>query len=826
MNDEIMRDERLDEIKAAYLEAEDAGWQPPQEKFLECYPEHATELEDFFDIHASLRFLSCGRTSTPAEGLVGQMFGNFKLLDVIGRGGMGTVYQAEEVPLKRFVALKVIRDEYLSTPHDRRRFREEAQKGATLRHPHIIKIYTSGEYNGCPYFTMELVESTLAKRRDWFSQDHSAVAKLMQEVAEAVQYAHDVGILHRDLKPSNILIGDNNKPLVTDFGLAEWMRSIGGSSEGIVGTDGYMAPEQLTNPRNLTNVADVYSLGVILHELLTRRRPMRMEGDNPIPPRSINRDVSRDLDAICAKCLQKDPGRRYARAGDLAEDLRRFLEGAEVRARPISTWERATRWMMRKPVVTSLVGGMMVLILVTVGLRVKTLTLQRELLTQQRDYAIEKEGIASELLAKAKRERDRADRHFERALRATRLMLVRVARDELKDVPQMEQVRRDLLEKAVQFYTELVEAEPNDQRLGLEIGQAWIAAGDLYRLMGELEKAVDADRRAIHLLGKLANEHPEEPDYTAELAAAYQNLALAQHQGKKIKDAESNYTRSLGLLMTLFAAHPERPVYLRYLAHTRGNLAALYQMTGQRNQSIALNHQVVGELERLIGLESLPSQQRQDRQRLAKALDNLGGLYASDDQMDPEARASKAEISLNRAMVIREKLVEAERNSVAYQQDLARSWHNLAFLYLNYRRTPEGLALAKERLDGSIRINKDLSVKFRKLPEYRCALVEDYSTLGDVYTVGNQPDRAEDSFHLAVTIADELASDYSLNDAYRDLLLEVVGQLVGWSRAHDHDARTRQFLTPILETWQKRLADNPKDSLLKAALLNIQKQLR
>ncbi len=279
-----------------------------------------------------------------------QSFGDYELLDVLGRGGMGIVYRARQRSLNRFVALKMILHGDMASPEDLSRFRTEAKAAAQLNHPHIVPVHEAGEHEGQAYFSMRLVEGqTLAALLARGPLQPREAARYLATIARAVQYAHERGILHRDLKPSNILIDRESEPHVTDFGLAkrvsgEGARSGGTATGAIVGTPAYMAPEQVSNRRGtLSPASDVYSLGVILYEMLTGRPPFQAPSpldtlllvldQYPVPPRLLNPGVDTDLEMICLKCIQKEPELRYPSANALAADLEAYLHGESLSVR-------------------------------------------------------------------------------------------------------------------------------------------------------------------------------------------------------------------------------------------------------------------------------------------------------------------------------------------------------------------------------------------------------------------------------------------------------------------------------------------------------------
>jgi serine/threonine protein kinase len=381
-----------------------------------------------------------------------QPLGDFELVRELGRGGMGVVYEARQISLNRPVALKVLFGGLGLTPKAVQRFRREAEAAARLHHTNIVPVYATGEQDGTHFYAMELVDgpsldhvirqsrqqdgraeptptsdlaatspylgdgasgaplvrsSSLGSGSDYFD----TVARLLAEVADALDYAHSQGVIHRDIKPSNLLLSPASRLSVNDFGLARVLEQPGMTMTGeFVGTPAYMSPEQVTSGRvPLDHRTDIYSLGATLYELLTLSPPFsgsrrdqvlaQIIQKEPTPPRRLNRNVPRDLETMCLKCLEKDPDRRYQTAKELAEDLRRYVNRFAILAKRAGPLVRLKKWVKRNPALSA--AGLVVLLALTLAGFVawrayeSERQLQAELLDEKRQAVIEKAIVSA-----------------------------------------------------------------------------------------------------------------------------------------------------------------------------------------------------------------------------------------------------------------------------------------------------------------------------------------------------------------------------------------------------------------------------------------------
>lgn len=394
------QDERILDLLARWSAAQEAGQPLSVEELCKDCPELIDHVRPRVTALEKMQWLECsdsgslpptspdplhrlaetivGSPSPPTIPRVGttvRYLGDYELLEELGRGGMGVVYKARQVLLKRTVAVKMLLARDFATPADLQRFHTEAESAAQLDHPAIVPVFEVGEYQGLHYFSMGFIDGQpLSARLIDGPLPPREAASLLKTVAEGVQYAHDKGVIHRDLKPGNILIDRAGNPRVADFGLAK--RTQMGASDltgtgQILGTPSYMPPEQaIGQPSLVREAADIYALGAVLYALLTGRPPFQADSPietlrqvlerEPVSLRQLNPRIPLDLETICLKCLEKSSARRYVSAQHLADELGRFLEGKPLLARPVGPLSRAWRWCKRNRIVAILLTAVFI----------------------------------------------------------------------------------------------------------------------------------------------------------------------------------------------------------------------------------------------------------------------------------------------------------------------------------------------------------------------------------------------------------------------------------------------------------------------------------
>lgn len=578
----------------------------------------------------------------------------YEILEEIGRGGMAVVYKARQAGLNRFVALKMIHA--ARPPEALARFRREAEAVARLDHPNIVKIHEVGDLSGQPYLALEYVEGGSLAGKLTGPLAPRVGAALIQTLALAVEHAHERGIVHRDLKPSNVLLALNGAgagaapaltpgtwvPKISDFGLAKDLTcDLAHTQTGaIIGTPSYMAPEQATGRvQKIGPAADVYALGAMLYEVLTGRPPFhgttvldaleQTRFREPVPPSRLQSAVPRDLETVCLKCLQKDPHKRYGSAAALAEDLRRFLSGEAIRARPVPRRERALKWARRHPAAAGLLalGGASLAALVA-GLWLHTTRL-------------------SAAVRRAEAGEARADLNYRQAREAINQMLGRLDKFHAAGVPQVEELRLGLRKDALAFYQGIARVEEGaGPARRFDLARARVLMSGLEE---EPSESYDVLQKARGLLEELVAEEPDNSDYRSELGKCFTGLGQAAFTSGRAEEGERFRARALEVYEELCRAHPDNTNWQRARAVCHTNLGTCCQAVERWPEAESHWQQAVHIV------EELDRQNPEDANKfqLAVGYANLALLYAGTGRLEKSfalfANAEAGLTSLSRA---------------------------------------------------------------------------------------------------------------------------------------------------------------------------------
>ncbi|MGQ0636683.1 MAG: protein kinase domain-containing protein [Planctomycetaceae bacterium] len=656
------------------------GERPQVAEYLELHPDLAPVLAQV------LPMLEAVRQCAPDEAARAEFavatgdgrLGDFRIVREIGRGGMGIVYEAEQLSLRRRIALKVLPFAAVLDPRQLQRFKNEALAAAQLKHPHIVSVHGIGCERGVHHYAMEYIEgqtlaeviaalrgeggedrrskiedrelfggaaqagaanddrdskiedrveeaaldyrSSIVDRRsstacaalttDGSTRNPSyvcAVAQLGRQVAEALDHAHQHGIIHRDVKPSNLMLDAQGKVQVTDFGLAHIEADVSLTMTGdVMGTLRYMSPESAAGGRErgiIDHRTDVYSLGVTLYELLTLRPPFLGEDrpellqqiacEEPVRPRLINSHVPADLETIILKATEKSPADRYETARDLADDLGRFLENLPIKATRPTLWQRATKWSRRHS--AAVWSAVAILLVATVALSVSTAWVIAERDAARRAEANERKqaALAKQREDEANRERRRAEESFRKTLEAVDQMLARVDDHSLSRFPGIELVRKQLLTDALAFYQQFLEQRGDDPKLRLEVAKAWYRVGLIEDRLGRISKGRAAMANAVAIVDALAREIPDDRQYLTLLADVYLKMGFADWAAWRLEDSDNEFHRALAACAQLQRMFPDEPEHRLKEAEIQHHMSLMYNHTGRRPEAINLARKVI-----------------------------------------------------------------------------------------------------------------------------------------------------------------------------------------------------------------------------------------
>ncbi len=836
----------LGQVADEFTQQLNRGEQPDIEEYARRYPQIAAVLRQVLPalqvLRVPARDLAASGDADFTQASATGCLGDYRILREIGRGGMGVVYEAEQISLGRRVALKVLPFAATLDPKQLQRFKNEAQAAAQLHHTNIVPVFGVGVERGVHYYAMQYIEGqTLAamirelrqltgletadrtdaagliaklaselvsghwapprpksaadqptgpyappsvgrervagaersdapdRGFDSLSPGHPdiatapvaaisterstkspaffrTVANLGIQAAEALEHAHSLGVVHRDIKPANLLVDGRGNLWITDFGLAHCQSQAGLTMTGdLVGTLRYMSPEQALAKRVLVDHrTDIYSLGASLYELLTlepvfsghdRQELLRQIAfEEPKPPRRLNKNIPKELETIVLKAMEKNPADRYASAGELADDLKRYLKDEPIRARRPSLIHRTRKWCRRHQAFVWSVTAVL-----TLGVLMALASLG---ITNQR-IARENKRIAGE--------RDEARAQRRRAREAVDTMYTQVAEKWLGKQPGMEELQREFLTAALGFYKEFAAEESTEPEHQFETAFAYQRVARLQVMVfREHSQAEAALLQSIDILEKLSQRFPDEPRYTDVLAFGYFLLGWAR--AENVQEEEKWQRRAVDLWEQLVAAYPTERRYRQRLAQGLFNLSNPVGYSGRRGEAEMICRRAI------TVMEGAPS----DMPRTALESNTLAGSYDNlACSLEDAGRLSEALESFKKCIEL--ELPFAGRNPDVPDYKLGMDpwgWMNFGTRHSqvgNLLRRTGKCEEARPYIERSIRIHEQLVASFPKTGAYAEHLHGCYVSLGRLEQARGQKEAAQKAYKEALRIAEQLA---------------------------------------------------------------------
>jgi serine/threonine protein kinase/Tfp pilus assembly protein PilF len=804
-----LEDEAVIRAVQAYRAALQAGQRPDRQEILRRFPDVAPALAD------CLEGLELLEQAAPVAGESGlgplpppppkrgtrpaPLLGDFRLVREVGRGGMGVVYEAEQVSLGRRVALKVLPFAAALDSRQLQRFKHEAQAAACLHHGHIVPVYGVGCERGVHYYAMQFIEGqSLADLIDALRRGaglgkaeialppagarqspagetttrartgqatpppalgpayfRTAVSQCIQ-AAEALEYAHQLGVVHRDVKPANLLVDGRGHLWVTDFGLAHVRSDVPLTLSGeLVGTLRYMSPEQAkARPGVVDQRADVYALGATLYELLTLEPAFRgqdahellhqIAAEEPRPPRRWNKAVPAELETIVLKALAKDPAERYPTAQELADDLRRFLEDKPIRARRPGPWQRLAKWSRRhRPLVAA---GLIVLL-----------------------TALAASVVSSVLVWDAYEEASDKGQRLQRTLKTALHVLDRIYLDLAEErLPRDDAAGREadqaLLREAQEVYAQFARENREMPEVQREVGRARRRVADIDLHLARRDRAEDGYRSARDIARRLLAAAPGDREVQYNLAMAYFGLARVAASRFDLQPAQDNCDRSLAILAGLCAADPTRADYRTAMAYCHEIVGQMAWRGGNLARAAEHLRRAVAVRKELLVAGGEARHLLSNRQHLGNALTYLGIMMWERGE-DP----GEVESQFRAAREVLEKLLQDDPNNSTTNRHLGYACSQLAELLKVRRKLADAERFFRRAADcfaKAVALHRNVLFHQGELAEIEVGL-------GEVLKEQGRRRAARRHFDKAVEIMDRCRAGYVDASYYRVSLARV-----------------------------------------------------
>lgn len=781
---------------AAALQEYQAEWEihgrPIRSEFLSRFPEFAATLGEALD---GLDLI-CGaigpraRASTDHEVRpIPMRLGDFRIIREIGRGGMGIVYEAAQLSLGRRVALKVLPFASAFDERQLQRFKTEAQAAAHLHHTSIVPVFAVGSDRGVHYYAMQFIDGqTLAdairelRRTDrtptprevvdltnspmtangttphspWASSlpqgrlpYYKALARLGVQAADALEYAHSMGIVHRDVKPANLLVDTRSNLWITDFGLAHFQGGGELTMTGdLLGTLRYMSPEQAQGQRShVDHRTDIYSLGCSLYEVFTLREAFASRDraellraivrDDPTPPTRLRRDLPVELETIILKAMAKTPSERYGSAQELGDDLRRFLDDKPILAKRPTVRQIIAKWARRRAGLVRAATGLLVLGVIVLGIAAYLL------------FAAQRQ--TKEALVKAKENRAEARRAVDR--------MYRFAADKLLgNSSNLIDAHREFLQEALEFYQRFANDEGDGDLGRLDQARTLRKIGEIRSKLGDNAGTDEALTQAVQIMERLSSQKPENSAFAKELAISRDFRGVMLYHTGKIDEALAHF-RTAREIVTRLQQQEADPLYhfelCKYLNHMG---AVLLEM----NKYDDAGKCFVDALAQFNDFAKSKSQQSNEEQQLLATTHHHLGLVAHRQEQYDAARPEWA-----KSLAIRERLAKEQPNNLQNQEELAHSAQTLAILSYDSNQYEDAAAYFRQSRDGYGRLQSQNP----KIVAYRKELARSCHGLARALKELGQLEQAKDVLREAVERMVQLAVDWPMATQVRfDLL--------------------------------------------------------
>ncbi len=897
---------KIEELAESFVERFRRGERPAISDYTRRHPELTAQIQDVFPALVMLEQVQRDLQSSPTIPISSQCpgamstLGDFRIIREVGRGGMGVVFEAEQVSLGRQVALKVLSGSLLADSKLRKRFEREARSAARLHHTNIVPVFGVGEQDGVSYYVMQFIQGlgldeVLAElkklppqavrsgellaagqlqdaaaagcanhavsavhiadslRRGQFSQttllpnghlsdsgsensdfdefgvtalpnqglsaaaghrdavdtavghlsdtapytrsfvlpgqseqqsgrNHGrnfywqSIARIGVQVADALHYAHDQGVIHRDIKPANLLLDTRGTVWVTDFGLAKAIDQHDLTHTGdVLGTLRYMAPEQFDGRADARS--DVYALGLTLYELLSlrpafneveRQKLIRQVSDGTPPRlRLLDPSIPRDLETIVHKAIDRDPAHRYQAAGEMAADLQRYLGDEPIRARRISPVARFARWCKRNPAG----GAIVALLVVGLGASIAAAVLLANERNRTEVALADSEEKSKQLQAQndeLDKERQRAEENHRRAREAVDRLLTKVAKD-LEDTPQMEQIRRALLEDALEFYQVFLKQKGRDPTIRFETGLAFFRVADIQRQLSRGPESIKDYEEATAIFQALADEFPKRTEYREQLAHCDLRRGTALSRMYRYDDAAAAYQKAIDAWEALVVELPRHPVCLEELARANYEMGHLWNRRYFFTKSgpyVARSEELLAQL-----AKEFPNYPVDPAVKL-KVPDLLRATAQARGEMPEAIRRNQSHyfwilphdsVGLARydqegreILMHWERLTEAHPDVPDYRKLFHQTSADYGRVLMAMDRFEEAEQLAWRNRDDITR----LVAEYPDIPEYRVGLAWNEIDLGNLLHLGKRPAEALEHFRVAIDLAGKLVEQH------------------------------------------------------------------